>query len=46
MKLSTYAKEMGITRQTASRWFHEGRIPGAYQLDTGTIIVPVSYTHL
>ena len=24
MKLSTYAKEMGITRQTASRWFHEG----------------------
>lgn len=40
MKLSTYAKEMGITRQTASRWFHEGRIPGAYQLDTGTIIVP------
>lgn len=40
MKLSAYAKEMGITRQTASRWFHEGRIPGAYQLDTGTIIVP------
>ena len=40
MKLSTYAKEMGITRQTANRWFHEGRIPGAYQLDTGTIIVP------
>ena len=40
MKLSTYAKEMGVTRQTATRWFHEGRIPGAYQLDTGTIIVP------
>lgn len=40
MKLSAYAKEMGITRQTANRWFHEGRIPGAYQLDTGTIIVP------
>ena len=40
MKLSIYAKEMGITRQTATRWFHEGRIPGAYQLDTGTIIVP------
>lgn len=40
MKLSTYAKEMGITRHTATRWFHEGRIPGAYQLDTGTIIVP------
>lgn len=40
MKLTTYAKEMGITRQTANRWFHEGRIPGAYQLDTGTIFVP------
>ena len=40
MKLSVYAKEMGITRHTATRWFHEGRIPGAYQLDTGTIIVP------
>lgn len=40
MKLSIYAKEMGITRHTATRWFHEGRIPGAYQLDTGTIIVP------
>lgn len=40
MKLSTYAKEIGITRHTATRWFHEGRIPGAYQLDTGTIIVP------
>ena len=40
MKLSTYAKEMGITRHTAPRWFHEDRIPGAYQLDTGTIIVP------
>lgn len=40
MKLSTYAKEMGVTRQTATRWFHEGRIPGAYQLDTGTIIIP------
>ena len=40
MKLSTYAKEMGITRHTATRWFHEGRIPGACQLDTGTIVVP------
>ena len=40
MKLTTYAKEIGISRQTANRWFHEGRIPGAYQIDTGTIIVP------
>ena len=26
MKLSTYAKEMGITRHTATRWFHEDRM--------------------
>lgn len=40
MKLTDYARELGVTRQTANRWFHEGKIPGAYQLDTGTIIVP------
>lgn len=40
MKLSAYAKHLGVTRQTATNWFHEGRIEGAYQLDTGTIIVP------
>lgn len=40
MKLSTYADHFGITRQTATRWFHAGKIKGAYQLDTGTIIVP------
>ena len=40
MKLSAYAKHLGVTRQTATNWFHEGRIEGSYQLDTGTIIVP------
>lgn len=40
MKLSTYADHLGVTRQTATRWFHAGKIKGAYQLDTGTIIVP------
>ena len=40
MKLSTYADHFGVTRQTATRWFHAGKIKGAYQLDTGTIIVP------
>lgn len=40
MKLTDYARELGVTRQTANRWFHDGKIPGAYQLDTGTIIVP------
>lgn len=40
MKLTDYARELGVTRQTANRWYHEGKIPGAYQLETGTIIVP------
>lgn len=40
MKLTDYARELGVTRQTANRWFHDGKISGAYQLDTGTIIVP------
>ena len=31
---------MGVTYQTAHKWFKEGRIDGAYQLSTGTIIVP------
>lgn len=40
MKLSQYAKKMGVTYQTAHKWFKEGRIDGAYQLSTGTIVVP------
>ena len=40
MKLSTYAKEIGVTRQTATNWFHARKIKRVYQLDTGTIIVP------
>lgn len=31
---------MGVTYQTAHKWFKEGRIDGAYQLSTGTIVVP------
>lgn len=40
MKLTVYVKEIDITRQTDNRWFHEGRILWAYQIDTDTIIVP------
>lgn len=40
MKLSTYAKELGITYKTAWNWFKAGKIDGAYQLPTGTVIVP------
>jgi putative resolvase len=40
MKLSDYAKSIGITYRTAWNHFRAGKIPGAYQLPTGTIIVP------
>lgn len=40
MRLSQYAKKMGVTYQTAHKWFKEGKIEGAYQLSTGTIVVP------
>jgi predicted site-specific integrase-resolvase len=40
MRLSGYARKMGVTWKTANRWFHAGQIPGAYQLPSGTIIVP------
>jgi len=31
---------MGIKYQTAYKWFKDGKIEGAYQTETGTIIVP------
>lgn len=40
MRLTEYAKRVGVSPQTARRWFHAGMIDGAYQLDTGTIIIP------
>jgi len=39
MKLSQFAKQNGITYQTAINWFHKGLIPNSKQLPTGTIIV-------
>ncbi len=38
MKLSDYAKQVGISYITAYRWYKSGQIKG-YQMDTGTIIV-------
>lgn len=40
MRLSKYAEKIGVKRVTATKWFHKGLIKGAYQLPTGTIIVP------
>lgn len=42
MKLTDYAKAVGVHWRTANRWFHDGQIPGAYQMPSGAIIVPDS----
>lgn len=39
MKLSEYAKKLGITYRTAWDMFNRGDINGAYKLPSGTIIV-------
>ena len=38
MKLSSYAKKVGVSYKTAHRWWKAGQISG-YQLPTGTIVV-------
>ena len=38
MKLSAYAKQVGVTSKTAWKWWHAGQLV-AYQLPTGTVIV-------
>jgi len=38
MRLSRYAKQMGVTYHTAFRWWKKGQLDG-YQLETGTIII-------
>jgi len=40
MKLSAYAKQLGISYRCAWDLFDHNQIPGAFQLPTGTIIVP------
>ena len=41
MKLSDYAKKVGVSYRTARRWFKAGLIDG-YQMQTGTIIITES----
>jgi predicted site-specific integrase-resolvase len=38
MKLSEYARKVGVTYKTAWLWYRAGKLKG-YQMDTGTIIV-------
>ena len=40
MKLSEWAKKNSITYRTAWSHYKNGLIPGAYQLPTGTVVVP------
>jgi len=40
MKLSDYAKNLGISYRSAWNHYKNGKIEGAYQLHSGTIIVP------
>ena len=39
MKLSSYAKKIGVSYRTAWEHHKKGLIPGSYQLPTGTLIV-------
>ena len=40
MKLSEYARRLGVSYRTVWRYWENKEIPGAYQLPSGTIIVP------
>lgn len=44
MKLSEYGRRLGVSYRTVWRYWENGEIPGAYQLPTGTIIVPETST--
>ena len=39
MKLSKWAKKMGISYRRAWQMFKDGKLPNAIQLPTGTIVV-------
>lgn len=39
-KLSEYAKEHNVVYRTAYNHFKRGLISGAYQLPTGTVVIP------
>ena len=42
IKLSEYAKRVGVQYNTAWRHFVKGLIPGAYRLPTGRVVVPIT----
>jgi len=44
MKLSDYAKRLGITYRAAWGWYKQGKIKGAFQTESGAIIVPEERT--
>ncbi len=44
MKLSKYARSVGVTYRTAFRWWQNGQIKG-YQLPSGTIVVTEEEEH-
>jgi putative resolvase len=39
VKLSAYARKLGVHYRTAWRWFKAGKKISGYQVDTGTIII-------
>ena len=40
IKLSAFAKRMGVAPRTAYHWYQKGLIPGATKTPTGRIVVP------
>ena len=40
IKLSQWAKKQGVTYRTAWEYFRTGKLPAAYRLPSGAIIVP------
>jgi hypothetical protein len=40
MKLSIFARRLGVSYSTVLRMWHRDEIPGAFKLPSGTIIVP------
>ena len=40
MKLSEYANKLGIGYRTAWNHYKQGKIKNAYQIESGTIIIP------
>ncbi len=43
IKLKEYCKNHSVAYITGYRWFKNGQIPGAYQTDSGTILIPDNF---